>query len=393
MTVQEYNVLNQIVYSDFAFDGSCDTSGSLQEMCRQMVESGKTGDGGSAECIKAIANGEYPGLSNLTLKGAVNNNDTSGLVAYAFQDGDTVICSYRGSEFSNNGIDWVDNGAAGVTGTDSIQYREALAFALEMSQGSNLEVTGHSKGGNIAMYVASQTDVSGGYTFNGQGFPLGYLSAGDIQRLRKSGLINYVTDNDLVGSLLFHPENRRFVDGKSENDFDVGGNHGLLNMKFDKNGNPIPSKQSAFTLFVEATTKSIQGGTFGQISTLINLYNKTKRKVVTSLFGYSASDRITVPLDEMTATVERFEVAHEELDDSYTNLSRAMDALDRAWKGVAYLEFRYQLATVEGNIKRADAKMLDAVDELKKTHDIFTKAESSVKSTMASLDLGTSPFD
>lgn len=392
MTPQEYNILNKITYSDFGFDGSCDTSLSLQEMCRQAINnSPKNTKPDVLECMRAVANGEYPGLSNLTMKGGVNNNDTTGLVAYAFQDGDTVICAYRGTE--QGAKDWVDNIAPGVTGIDSVQYREALAFALEMGQGANLEVTGHSKGGNLAMYVASQTEVSGGYAFDGQGFPNGYLSREEIQRLRDSGLINYVTYNDWVGALLNHPENRVFVDGKSDNDFDILGNHDLLNMKFDENGNPIPAEQSTVTKVEEAATIGLQKDIVGPFPGVVNWLEDRKRNFITKHFGFSSSDRITVPLDEMTATIGRYELAHDELEDSYVNLSRAMDALDKAWKGVAYLEFRYQLCSIRGNIERADEKMQDAVDELKKTYDIFTNVERSNTSMMAGLDIGTSPFD
>lgn len=393
MTPQEYNILNKITYSDFGFDGSCDTSLSLQEMCRQAINnSPKNTKPDVLECMRAVTNGEYPGLSNLTMKGGVNNNDTTGLVAYAFQDGDTVICAYRGSEPGDNAKDWVDNIASGVTGIDSVQYREALAFALEMGQGANLEVTGHSKGGNLAMYVASQTEVSGGYAFDGQGFPNGYLSRKEIQRLRDSGLINYVTYNDWVGTLLNHPENRRFVDGKNDDDYAAINNHDLLNMKFDENGNPIPAEQCTATKVWEASTSGIQK-VIEPFPGFINLAEHLKRKFIPIQFGFSSSDRITVPLDEMTATIGRYELAHDELEDSYVNLSRAMDALDKAWKGIAYLEFRYQLSSIRGNIERADEKMQDAVDELKKTYDIFTNVERSNTSMMAGLDIGTSPFD
>ena len=37
MTAQEYNVLAQLTYSDFGFDGTS-TSGTLQEICQRIVD-------------------------------------------------------------------------------------------------------------------------------------------------------------------------------------------------------------------------------------------------------------------------------------------------------------------------------------------------------------------
>lgn len=377
MTPQEYSILNEIIYSDFAFDGSCDTSLNLQEMCRQAVVNPPEGlKEDVVKSMQAVANGDFPGLSNLTLKGAINNNDSTGLVAYAFQDGDTVICAYRGTEFINAN-DVADDAAAAIFG-NSEQYEEALQFAKEMGEGCNLEVTGHSMGGNIAMYVASRIDTNGGYAFNSQGFPQDYLTPEEISRLRDCGLINYVTDNDKVGSIGFHPENRQFVDGENEDTIDIAfAGHGLLNITFDENGYPIPSEQSDFTKGVEKTTQWI-----------FNLIREKFPDVT-----YSVSNRITVPLDEMSATVGRYEEARNGLQDAYINVRNALNALDGAWQGNAYKAMKFQWDQINRNIEEADDRMLDAIDELKKTHQIFTNTEKAVGSTMAALDKGTSPFD
>lgn len=348
MTPKEYAVLNRLCYEDFGFDGT-DTSGTLQDICQRIVQ--EKGDA-AGEAVQAVARGEYPGLSKLTYAGGQNNNDSSGMVAYAYSDGDNVICSFRGSEgdmISN--VDWKDDYYAGLQG-QSLQYTEALAFAQEMSKGKNLVVTGHSKGGNIAMYVASKQGDCTGITFNAQGFPPGYLTEGDIRRLRESGLINYVTDNDLVGSLLEHYENRKYAEGVSQNDIRFDKNHTLENMKFDASGNPIPSKQSNVTKNIERASIRLA-----------------------SHFAIATQDEILVPRGEMLQSISSFKKAQTHLQGSYRNMEKAMDHLNSVWKGLAYNALLYQWKSIYGNISKAEERMVDAINELQLTHDLFDHNE------------------
>ncbi len=366
MTPEEYNVLDQLTYLDFGFDGT-DTSGNLQQIC-QRVAAQRGKDAG--DTVLAVARGDYPGLNGLSYAGGVNHNDTTGLVAYAFQDGDTVICSYRGSEGEMlKNVDWRDNLNAGLHG-HSIQYGEALEFAREMSQGKDLNVTGHSKGGNLAMYVASKADnCTGGVAYDSQGFPPGYLTEADIQRLKDSGLTNYVVDNDYVGSLLVHDENRVFVKGKNWFDFNVAENHKLENIRYDENGKPIPSQQSRITRALERVTS--QAAEYTVIAT---------------------RNEILVPREEMLATVSRFSLARNDLQGAYERMESAMAALNNTWSGVAHQALEYQWKSIYGNIVKADEKMEDAICELRIVHDLFSENERQAASGFASLSVGESPF-
>jgi len=369
MTAQEYNVLAQLTYSDFGFDGTS-TSGTLQEICQRIVANPNSSmNEATLNAAKAIANGDYPGLSNLTYAGGQNNNDTSGFVAYAFNNGDEVICSYRGSEegmFNLEAMDWRDNVNAGLRG-QSVQYSEALEFAREMSKGKDLKVNGHSKGGNLALYVASQMDnCTGGTVYNGQGFPAGYLTEYEINRLKESGVINYTGERDVVGGLLVHYETHVFVD---TNTLNVVENHELSSIEFDKDGNPIPSKQG------------IISKAFEQVSNIV-----ASRTVI------ATQDEILVPVDEMQDSISSFKNAQDHLQNSYRNMERAMDALEHVWSGVAQVAMRYQWHTIYGNISKADEKMDDAIDELRATLQLFTQNEQNTSSSFAALDFGESPF-
>ncbi len=378
MTTEEYNILNQITYSDFGFNG-IDTSGTLQEICQRVVDSGTETD---SSVFKAIAEGQYPGLSNLTYVGGQNSNDTTGFVAYAFRNGDTTICTYRGSEggMSNfrTEIDWADNIMAGLEG-DSVQYQEAVEFAKNMSNGGSLEVSGHSKGGNLALYVASQSDnCIGGKTFNSQGFPEGYLSDSEIQRLQDSGVTNYVAENDFVGSLCTHYENREFVKGGDFSDA-----HSLTTIKFE-NGEPIEGKQSNVTKIVETVSRRVTKDSYEAPAV-----NEKIRKI--KLSGLMQNEIVVSPEEIMTG-IGRFNAAQEHLREAAEALDRTQGRVNDLWISPAKGVMMYQWTKQRMNINEADARMKDAVDELKFVYSFFTQQEERIAGSASALDIGTSPF-
>jgi len=57
------------------------------------------------------------------------------------------------------------------------------------------------------------------------------------------------------------------------------------------------------------------------------------------------------------------------------------------------MAMRTQWQIAYANIKRADDKMQDAVDELNTVANLFDENEATLQSTFSSLDTGTSPFD
>ena len=371
MTTQEYNVLNQIAYSDFGFNGT-DTSGTLQQICQRAVKSGKDVN----PAIIAVARGDYTGLSGLTYAGGQNSNDASGFVGYAFRDGEKTICAFRGSEegfdlfFSKR--DWSDNLRAAVTGASS-QYPEAVEFARRMSGDGPLEVTGHSKGGNIAIYVASQLDnCQGGNAFNGTGIPDGYLSEAEIQRLKKSGVINYVAEADWVGSTDKHYEKRVFV--KSEKG---KGSHALDSMIF-VDGEPIVGSQSWYTKWLWNFGTEIA-------STLSYAGHQT-------LVSLMAKNEIFVSPDEIMTAIGRFKAAQDRLRDAIERLERARMRLDDIWSGAAKIALAAEWTRQRLNINEADYRMNDAIEELRTVYAMFVSQEKNIAASASALNVGESPF-
>lgn len=104
--------------------------------------------------------------------------------------------------------EWADN-FRGLTESDTESQEAAAAYVEEMLRRHNptgkVIVSGHSKGGNSAMYVAlviSRVDEA--YSFDGQGFGPGFLGehADDIARNRhKIHAYNYC--GDFVSALLY----------------------------------------------------------------------------------------------------------------------------------------------------------------------------------------------
>lgn len=101
---------------------------------------------------------------------------------------------------------------------------------------------------------------------------------------------------------------------------------------------------------------------------------------------------IKVTTDEMRQTAARYQSAQGELQTAFSQLDRALNILESCWKGPAYMAMRTQWQIAYGNIKRADDKMQDAVDELNKVANLFDQNESTIQSSFSALDTGTDPF-
>ncbi len=105
------------------------------------------------------------------------------------------------------------------------------------------------------------------------------------------------------------------------------------------------------------------------------------------------AEKILVTTEEMRETVTEYQSARGDLQNAFSGLDRALKILESCWKGPAYMAMRTQWDIANSNIRRADDKMQDAVDELNTVANLFDENEASLQSTFGSLDTGTSPFD
>lgn len=213
-------------------------------------------DLGALRCGAYLA--DAPGLfaaletSKLFIRAYENDNAATGFVAYAFEAPGETIIAVRGSETKGacapTNVDWRDNFCAPLTG--SVQYAAATAFADRYQEGSLL-LTGHSKGGNVALYAqsAAQNPLARAAVFNAQGFACHALSKTQKQRLR-AGAVNYVVAGDIVGALLCHPETRFYVQQNPGTNA-----HSPDAFAFDAEGFPIPARRTWLSRAVEVLSR------------------------------------------------------------------------------------------------------------------------------------------
>lgn len=126
--------------------------------------------------------------------------------------------------FSGTGAgEWDDNCIAGYMADTQQQLRALEWFERNVAAKPYRSVvaSGHSKGGNKAMYLAVQAGdaLDGAVSFDGQGFSREFLAAYAHDIERNAGKIRaYALDNDFVNGLLNPislPENRIYLAGES----------------------------------------------------------------------------------------------------------------------------------------------------------------------------------
>lgn len=133
------------------------------------------------------------------------------LLAYCFveNEGDeNAVVAFKGTTGAE---EWADN-ALGLNQADTQNQLEAAEF-IESLPYSDITVTGHSKGGNKAMYVTLVTDkVSRCVSFDGQGFSKEFLDKywAEIQT-RGGNIKNFSLSTDYVHLLMFPVPNAQQI--------------------------------------------------------------------------------------------------------------------------------------------------------------------------------------
>ncbi|MBD5548084.1 MAG: DUF2974 domain-containing protein [Lachnospiraceae bacterium] len=170
-------VLDTFMYLDYkeARDGT-----SLNTILKDLENLADYGGGGvhygEYTVLKKAAENEEIGSLIITCQ-SVNMGYDTGTCACTFMtpDESSIYVVYRGT---GDG-EWPDNGI-GMTSASTTQQERALSYfeqvveTLDIKDSQRLIVTGHSKGGNKAQFVAMETKYSGildvCYSVDGQGF-------------------------------------------------------------------------------------------------------------------------------------------------------------------------------------------------------------------------------
>lgn len=204
-------------------------------------------------------------MKDLILVDTMTRSDGTTLALCFTETGnaDDAIVAFKGT---SGGDEWIDN-VEGLNAEDTQCQKEALDFIESLPYGS-ITVTGHSKGGNKAMYVAIISDkVTRCVSYDGQGFSQEFIDKYWAEIQAKGGIITaYSLSTDFVHALLFPVPNSNQIycqgygvaniaENHSPNSFFMTDENG--NIVVDGNGNPIIvqiSEAESITMLHEFTT-------------------------------------------------------------------------------------------------------------------------------------------
>lgn len=163
-------------------------------------------------------------MKDLVLTDTMTRSDgtTLALCFSAKDEPSKAIVAFKGT---SGGDEWADN-AEGLNTTDTLCQKEALDF-IERLPYDSITVTGHSKGGNKAMYVAITSDkVDRCVAYDGQGFSQEFIDKywAEIQANGKK-IRAYSLSTDYVHALLFPIPNSKQIYCQGHGVANIGEHH------------------------------------------------------------------------------------------------------------------------------------------------------------------------
>lgn len=190
-----------------------------------------------------------PEYRNWEISNVVSHNgkEESGFVAFTVDTKDgNKIAAFRGSEPMENSLyrnDWKNNATTSYS-LEAVQQEEARRYinSLKLKEGEQLYLTGHSLGGNLALYSSfilpesMRDQLVSATTFNAPGFNANVLNLHEdaIQEMNRKGqLREFRNIYDIVPALFNNPSAGIYVDSLSKGavSFD---HHSLFSLKVDE---------------------------------------------------------------------------------------------------------------------------------------------------------------
>lgn len=305
---------------------------NLEALGNQEVGSACVSGKEWADIIRYIKGNEK--LKNLVLTDTMENSKgtTLALCFTETADSSEAIVAFKGT---SGGEEWIDN-VEGLNASDTQCQKEALDF-IESLGYTDITVTGHSKGGNKAMYVAITSDkVKECVAFDAQGFSQKFLDKywAEIQK-RGGNISNYSLEADYVHALMFQIPNAHLIycigagvdnikQYHSPNSFFLQDNGG--NLWLDESGNII-IRQGAeaesitmlhnFTAFIiNNANEKDKGQMINYISQLLALSfgGDDVSKVELIDFALSDSDSLALVLAYLVKYMDVYSLDAEDID-------------------------------------------------------------------------------
>ena len=233
---------------DTVTDESLSDSEKLKKIGKLYGDFGDLASKNEAEAVRRFKEDvleqikNSPALMSLKIvRPLKNDKTTSGITAACFVDdisgAATVV--FRGTDSSYKA--WFDN-FEGAGTTISTPMQEAARKYIDSLEYENITVTGHSKGGNLATYVAILCpNVAKSVSFDGQGFSEAFHNKyADMiaESLKYKDIKTIAAYNDFVNILLVSVGSTVYVKNDAENFFQ---RHYITNIirdnDFDTDGN------------------------------------------------------------------------------------------------------------------------------------------------------------
>jgi WXG100 family type VII secretion target len=102
------------------------------------------------------------------------------------------------------------------------------------------------------------------------------------------------------------------------------------------------------------------------------------------------AERILVSTEEMRNTVSTYESNKSKQQTAYLQMSNAVRTLDGFWDGPASEVFKGAFNALYKNLETSEQRMQDAIDELKKSADLYDQTNDDISGKMGQLEAGSS---
>ncbi|OMC75650.1 hypothetical protein BSK62_02460 [Paenibacillus odorifer] len=202
-----------------------------------------------------------------------NKKEESGFVAFTVDTKNGAkVTAFRGSEPMDNPLyhnDWKNNGTTAYA-LESLQQAEAKEYMnnFKIDAGYELFLTGHSLGGNLALYSSFilpenlRNQLTSASTFNAPGFNGTLLDKhrATIDELNENDKIKeFRNKNDIVPALFQNPSAGIYIDTESERNT-VLPHHSLFSLKIDGNNESFQRSESQTRALVPNLVHNITVG-------------------------------------------------------------------------------------------------------------------------------------
>lgn len=192
-------------------------------------------------------------LMSLTIVKPLQNDGTKeGITAVCFVDTEgSATVAFRGTDSYEA---WVDD-FEGAGKTYATPMQERAKEYINSLEYEDITVTGHSKGGNLAAFVAVLcSNVTRSVSFDGQGFSEAFHQKySDLiaQALENKDIKTIAANHDLINTLLFSVGPTYYVNNEGEDPF--GDAHYIFNLILNRDGTAANAfdENGNFSSFVE----------------------------------------------------------------------------------------------------------------------------------------------